>query len=296
MPVDPQDIPALVTEVAAQRAVDENAVWPLAERELLRLAFEVYGQDARLAVRHEAFPDGPALCLEWVPASAGPRFPLQRFPARAGGPPLAAPIELSRIEKKRDALARKVRGTLPSLLRQGPLAAAAPSPAPVQRRPATVADVRAAFESVPELSDGSVQIVAVAGEIGGRLKIAVSSTDPEVDPIGALIGMRGARIEAALRTLQATVDLVPASRDPMAFLTAALRPCSAAHLEHDAETASVLLRDPVGHYSPDDGRSDAERRAAAVQSIRLAGELTGLRISTSGDLRLVPYTKEDLGG
>ena len=66
------------------------------------------------------------------------------------------------------------------------------------------------FENeVPEISEGIVQIMQVAREPGGRAKIAVSSKDPDVDPVGACVGMKGRRVQAVVQELRGEkIDIV----------------------------------------------------------------------------------------
>lgn len=81
------------------------------------------------------------------------------------------------------------------------------------------------IQEVPEISDGTVVIDRIVREAGYRTKIAVSSTDTKVDPVGACVGMRGMRVKNILRELNnEKVDIIPFSTDPIELLQSALNP------------------------------------------------------------------------
>tara|TARA_A100001015_G_scaffold117978_1_gene130810 strand:- start:2753 stop:4003 length:1251 start_codon:yes stop_codon:yes gene_type:complete len=86
--------------------------------------------------------------------------------------------------------------------------------------------VRRLFEvEVTEISDGTVKIEAMAREAGYRTKIAVSSSDPKVDPVGACVGARGARVKTIVRELGGEkVDIIRYESDPVVLLEEALKP------------------------------------------------------------------------
>ena len=90
--------------------------------------------------------------------------------------------------------------------------------------------VKRLFESeVSEISDRTVEIRSIAREAGYRTKIAVHSADPKVDPVGACVGMRGARVKNIVRELNnEKVDIIKWSDDPKAFLKDALKPAQIA--------------------------------------------------------------------
>ena len=83
------------------------------------------------------------------------------------------------------------------------------------------------FEAeVPEIYEGIVRIVAVAREAGSRSKIAVTSRDADVDPVGACVGMKGSRVQAVVQELRGEkIDIVPYDRDPARYVIAAIQPC-----------------------------------------------------------------------
>ncbi len=124
---------------------------------------------------------------------------------------------------------------------------------------------------VPEIYEGVVKIEAAAREPGARSKIAVSSSDRDVDPVGACVGMKGSRVQAVVQELRGEkVDIVPYDEDPARFVCNALAP---------AEVSRVLV-DSVNHSMeiivPDDQLSLAIGRRG--QNVRLASQLTGWRL------------------
>ncbi len=128
------------------------------------------------------------------------------------------------------------------------------------------------FETeVPEIYEGIVKIEAAAREAGARSKIAVSSSDRDVDPVGACVGMKGSRVQAVVQELRGEkVDIVPFDEDTARFVCNALAP---------AEVSRVLV-DEANHAMelivPDDQLSLAIGRRG--QNVRLASQLTGWRL------------------
>jgi len=124
---------------------------------------------------------------------------------------------------------------------------------------------------VPEIKAGTVQIRSIAREPGLRTKIAVSSSEPGLDPVGACVGPKGVRHRAILSELSSEhVDIVPWSDDPETFVAAALGPAKAERVTIDrvSRTATVLV--PRSQLSLAIGRDG--------QNARLAAKLTGFRI------------------
>ena len=124
---------------------------------------------------------------------------------------------------------------------------------------------------VPEIYEGIVNIEAAAREPGARSKIAVASSDRDVDPVGACVGMKGSRVQAVVQELRGEkVDIVPWDEDVARFVCNALAP---------AEVSRVLL-DEANHAMelivPDDQLSLAIGRRG--QNVRLASQLTGWRL------------------
>lgn len=140
---------------------------------------------------------------------------------------------------------------------------------------------------VPEIVDGTVEIVAVAREAGHRSKIAVRSTNPSVNAKGACIGPMGARVRAVMSELGGEkIDIIDYSQDPATFVANALSPARA-HQVDVVDEATRSSRVVVG----DDQLSLAIGKEG--QNARLAARLTGWRIdirgaSDSGDSASAP--------
>lgn len=124
---------------------------------------------------------------------------------------------------------------------------------------------------VPEIKAGTVQIRAIAREPGLRTKIAVASSEPGLDPVGACVGPKGVRHRAILSELaNEHVDIVPWSEDPQALVAAALGPAKPDRVTIDRVTRTATVLVPRGQLSLAIGRDG--------QNARLAAKLTGFRI------------------
>ena len=124
---------------------------------------------------------------------------------------------------------------------------------------------------VPEVYDGIVQIKSVAREPGARSKVAVLSTDPQVDAVGACVGHRGARVQAIVDELRGEkIDIVRFNDDIRDYLKSALSPARVSQVlpNMDDQAATVI--------APDNQLSLAIGRRG--QNVRLAAQLTGWRI------------------
>jgi N utilization substance protein A len=145
---------------------------------------------------------------------------------------------------------------------------------------ASVELLKKLFEmEVPEIAEGVVVIEAAAREPGGRAKIAVSSRDSDVDPVGACVGMKGSRVQAVVQELRGEkIDIVPWNEDPARFVCNALAP---------AEVSRVLLDDQNSAMEiivPDDQLSLAIGRRG--QNVRLASQLTGWKLDINSESRV----------
>ncbi len=147
--------------------------------------------------------------------------------------------------------------------------------------------VKRLFElEVPELLDGVVELRAVAREPGHRTKIAVASNDPNVDPVGACVGARGARVRMVVTELRGEkVDIVPYTEDPSDFVMKALAPARVreVRIHPDTGTAEVIV--------PDFQLSLAIGKEG--QNARLAARLTGWRVDIKSEAQLA---EEESGG
>jgi len=124
---------------------------------------------------------------------------------------------------------------------------------------------------VPEIKAGTVQVRAIAREPGLRTKIAVSSSQAGLDPVGACVGPKGVRHRAILSELaNEHIDIVPWSEDAEAFVAAALGPAKVERVTIDRVTRTATVLVPKGQLSLAIGRDG--------QNARLAAKLTGLRI------------------
>ncbi len=132
--------------------------------------------------------------------------------------------------------------------------------------------VQALFKlEVPEIQQGIVEIKAAAREVGSRTKIAVTSRDEAVDPVGACVGLKGARVQAVVNELGGErIDIVPWSPDPERFAKLALAPARVARVFSDAVSRTIHAVVDEDQLSLAIGRNG--------QNVRLASELTGWKI------------------
>jgi N utilization substance protein A len=131
---------------------------------------------------------------------------------------------------------------------------------------------------VPEIYEGIVRIEACAREPGHRAKIAVSSQDRDVDPVGACVGLKGSRVQAVVQELRGeAIDIIPFHPDPARFIVHAIAPAQVSKVYIDEHTHSMEL------IVPDDQLSKAIGRRG--QNVRLAAQLTGWRIDIFSESR-----------
>ncbi len=132
--------------------------------------------------------------------------------------------------------------------------------------------VRKLFESeVPEIADHIVEIKSIARDPGSRTKIAVASNDPDVDPVGACVGMRGSRVQNIIQELRGEkIDIVPWSSDPAKYVCNALSPARVNKVIIDENNKSMEV------IVDDDQLSLAIGRRG--QNVRLASQLIGWKI------------------
>jgi len=131
-------------------------------------------------------------------------------------------------------------------------------------------------QEVPEIYDGIVEIKAIAREPGARSKVAVSSNDDRVDPVGACVGVKGSRIQAIVRELSGEkIDIVAWSPDPVVFVSRALNPAKVTKIivSDDEKSMRVIV--------PDDQQSLAIGKGG--QNARLAAKLTECKIDIVGE-------------
>ena len=140
---------------------------------------------------------------------------------------------------------------------------------------------------VPEVAEGIVEIKAVAREPGSRAKIAVASNDPDVDPIGACVGMRGARVQNVVSELRGEkIDIINWTPDIARFACSALSPAEVTRVYVDSEEESLEI------IVPDDQLSLAIGKKG--QNVRLAAKLTGWKIDIMSETRAAEAELEEL--
>ena len=137
--------------------------------------------------------------------------------------------------------------------------------------------IKRLFElEVPEISDGIVEIKACAREPGHRTKIAVSSNDATIDPVGACVGARGARVRMVVNELRGEkIDIIPFSDDPGEFVTRALSPAKIKEVVVDEESGTATVVVPDYQLSLAIGKEG--------QNARLAARMTGWRVDIKSE-------------
>ena len=130
---------------------------------------------------------------------------------------------------------------------------------------------------VPEIHSGTVEIRAIAREAGSRSKVAVGSRQEGLDPVGATVGQRGARVQAVVAELGGEkIDVIPWNEDPSAFVANALSPAQVLSVDIDQEHRIANVTVPERMLSLAIGREG--------QNARLAARLTGWRIDIRSDV------------
>ncbi|GFZ27199.1 transcription termination factor NusA [Lactobacillus corticis] len=148
--------------------------------------------------------------------------------------------------------------------------------------------VKRLFEQeVPEIYDGTVEIVSIAREAGDRTKMAVKSNDPNIDPVGTCVGQRGARVQNVVNELGGeNIDIVQYEDDPSDYIANALNPAEviAVQFGEDDEAKSALVIVPDYQLSLAIGKRG--------QNVRLAARLTGYKIDIRPESE-VEFVDED---
>ena len=137
--------------------------------------------------------------------------------------------------------------------------------------------VKRLFESeVAEVKDGTVEIKAIAREAGSRTMIAVWSNDPDVDPVGACVGMNGARVNAIVNELRGEkIDIITWNENPAMLIENALSPAKVISVIADAEEKAAKVVVPDYQLSLAIGKEG--------QNARLAARLTGFKIDIKSE-------------
>lgn len=132
--------------------------------------------------------------------------------------------------------------------------------------------VKRLFEQeIPEVYDGTVEIVSIAREAGDRSKVAVRSTNPNVDPVGTCVGPKGQRVQAIVNELNGeNMDIVKWEEDPADYIANALNPAQVIAVQFDEEQRECMVIVPDYQLSLAIGKRG--------QNARLAAKLTGFKI------------------
>ncbi len=138
---------------------------------------------------------------------------------------------------------------------------------------------------VPEIAEGIVKIMGVSREPGFRAKIAVASSETDVDPVGACVGMKGSRVQNVVQELQGErIDIVPWSPDPAKFVSNAMGPAEVSMVLVDEDKKSLLVVVPDEQLSLAIGRQG--------QNVRLASKLMGWNIDVKSESRYAKLEEE----
>lgn len=139
---------------------------------------------------------------------------------------------------------------------------------------------------VPEIAEGIVKIMGASREPGFRAKIAVSSIESDVDPVGACVGLKGSRVQNVVQELQGErIDIVPWSPDPAKYVYNALAPAEVSMVIIEDERKAMLV------VVPDDQLSLAIGRQG--QNVRLASRLLGWKIDVKSESRYANLENSD---
>ena len=137
--------------------------------------------------------------------------------------------------------------------------------------------VRKLFEfEIPEIYEGLIEIRSVSRDAGSRCKVAVYSTDPNIDPVGSCVGQKGVRIQNIINELNGEkIDVIEWNEDPAIFISSALLPAKvmAVDIKQEEKFAQVIV--------PDDQLSLAIGKSG--QNARLAAKLTGWKIDIKSE-------------
>lgn len=147
--------------------------------------------------------------------------------------------------------------------------------------------VKRLFEAeVTEVKDGIVEIRSIAREAGARTKMAVSTNDPNVDPVGACVGFNGARVNAIVNELRGEkIDIINWSEDSAKLIENALSPAKVVSVEVNEDEKSARVIVPNYQLSLAIGREG--------QNARLAAKLTGYKIDIKSEEQADSYYEED---
>lgn len=157
----------------------------------------------------------------------------------------------------------------------------------VQLTRTNIGFVKRLFElEVPEIVSGDVKIKNIVREAGYRTKIAVYSTNANIDPVGSCVGNKGARVNAIVNELNGEkIDIVPYSTEPELFISSALSPATVLHVSCNVMEKTSLA------VVPDDKLSLAIGKSG--QNVRLAAKLTGWKIDVKSKSQVPSLNIDD---
>lgn len=142
------------------------------------------------------------------------------------------------------------------------------------------------MQEVPEIYDGIIEIKAVARDPGSRAKVAVYTADPNIDPIGACVGVRGNRVQAITQELRGEkIDIIPWSENPATFAVNALAPAEVSKVVVDEENHRFEVQAPDSQLSLAIGRRG--------QNVRLASQLTGWGMSVVSESEALEHQNQE---
>lgn len=132
--------------------------------------------------------------------------------------------------------------------------------------------IRELFESeVPEIVAGTVEIMGIAREAGGRTKISVKSSEEGVDPVGSFVGQRGIRVQSVMNEIGGEkIDIISFDEDQKAYIESAISPAKVVSIDLDESEKKARLKVPEDQLSLAIGKQG--------QNVRLAAKLTGWNI------------------
>ena len=146
--------------------------------------------------------------------------------------------------------------------------------------------LRRLFEQeVPEIYDGTVEVMAIAREAGDRAKVAVRSRDKNIDPVGTCVGPRGQRVQAIVNELNGeNMDIIEWNEDPVVFIQNALSPAQVLKVDFNEEAHACIVVVPDNQLSLAIGKRG--------QNARLAARLTTYKIDIKSESSYVDYLEE----
>ena len=145
-------------------------------------------------------------------------------------------------------------------------------------------------QEIPEIYDGTVEILSIAREAGDRAKVSVRSNNENVDPVGTCVGPRGERIQTIVNELKGeNMDIVQWQEDPADFISNALNPADVLEVRFDPENEHVCTV-----VVPDDQLSLAIGKRG--QNVRLAARLTGYKIDIKSESDMQASDDQEVAG